>query len=130
MSRTIRNILFVFFVILFFVSAVALVLYASGYRYHFSKKSFEKTGQIIVETEPRGALLLINGAPAKRDFSQEALRTPTTVSYLLSGDYDISIEKEGFYPVSRTVSIAPGKTAILNDVVLIKKSGLQIFLCL
>ena len=82
-----RRILFSIFVLLFAVSAAALLFYANGYRYHTGKRIVEKTGKLIVETEPRGARVLFNGREVALS------RTPLTLSSILSGEYEVTIEK-------------------------------------
>ncbi len=115
MPRALRRIIFLFFVLLFIGSATTLLFYASGYRYHAGKRVIEKTGKLVVETQPRGARVILAGAAVK------ALQTPANISYLLSGEYELTIEKDGYFPVSRRISIAPGVSTVINDVVLIKK---------
>lgn len=115
MPRALRRIIFTLFVLLFFVSATTLLFYASGYRYHAGKRVIEKTGKLIVETQPRGARVVLAGAAV------QPLVTPASTSYLLSGEYDLTIEKEGYFPVSKRISVAPGVSTVINDLVLIKK---------
>lgn len=115
MPRAFRRIIFTFFVLLFIISATTLLFYASGYRYHAGKRVIEKTGKLIVETQPRGAQVLLAGAAV------QPLVTPASISYLLSGEYELTIEKDGYFPVNKRISIAPGISTVINDVVLIKK---------
>lgn len=110
-----RRILFIIFVVLFIVSAAVLLFYANGYRYHTGKRTIEKTGKLVVETEPRGARVLLNS----RDVTSS--RTPLTISSILSGEYEVTIEKEGFFSLTRRVSIAPGMSVVINDVMLIAR---------
>lgn len=116
MSRTIRHILFVLFVVLFFVSAGVLLFTASGYRYHTAKGVVEKTGTLTVETEPRGARVLLNGPAAS------TATTPLTLSSILSGEYQLTVEKDGFFPFSRRITITPGVSTLVNDVVLVRQN--------
>lgn len=115
MSRAFRRILFFSFVLVFAFSAAVLLFFASGYRYHVAKRVIEKTGAFIVETQPRGARVIFN------DGVTSGARTPLTVSSLLSGTYLVTIEKEGFFPVTRRISIMAGRSVVANDIVLIKK---------
>src|SRR3989338_8029730 len=117
MSRAIRRILFSLFVLLFVFSAVILLFYASGYRYHAGKKIIEKTGKLIVETQPGGARVSLSGAP-----QQSSLQTPAGISSLLSGEYELLIEKDGYFSVSKRISITPGVSTVINNIVLIKKN--------
>ncbi|MBI4252660.1 PEGA domain-containing protein [Candidatus Uhrbacteria bacterium] len=115
MPRALRRIIFTLFVLLFIITATTLLFYASGYRYHVGKRVIEKTGKLIVETQPRGARIIVAGAAV------QPLQTPTSISYLLSGEYELTIEKDGYFPVRKRISIAPGVSTVVNDIVLIKK---------
>lgn len=115
MPRALRRIIFTLFVFLFLISATTLLFYASGYRYHAGKRVIEKTGKLVVETQPRGAHVKLSGAAV------QPLVTPASMSYLLSGEYELIIEKDGYFPESKRISITPGVSTVINDVVLIKK---------
>lgn len=117
MPIALRRILFICFVLLFISSAVVLLFYASGYRYHAGKRVIEKTGKLIIETEPRGARVLLNGRAVSSSL------TPFALSYVLSGEYELTVEKEGFFPVTRRIAIAPGRSAVESDIVLIRKGA-------
>lgn len=116
MPRIIRRILFVFFVLVFFVTAGALLFSASGYRYHTAKGVVEKTGTLTVETKPRGARVLLNGSAAN------TATTPLTLSSILSGEYQLTVERDGFFPFSRRITITPGVSTLVNDVVLVRQN--------
>ncbi|MDO8571976.1 MAG: PEGA domain-containing protein [bacterium] len=125
MPRFIRGIIFSIFAILFVASAAALLLFAGGYRYHWEKRTIEKTGQFIIESKPRAATVRINGQEywgvLSRFFKNTPLRTPTSIKYLLSGDYQVEIRKEGYHPWRQKLSIMPERSTIVNDLVLLKQ---------
>jgi len=122
MSRNLRRVIFLTFVFLFFVSGSILLIYANGYRYHIGKRTIEKTGQLLVETQPKGAHIFLNGSSAVAEFTHEAYTTPATVPYLFSGEYLLTVRRDGFHDWSDKVSISSGRTTIINDIIMIKNS--------
>lgn len=122
MNKAIRRIIFICFVLFFFVSAAVLLIYANGYRYNIGKKGIEKTGQLLVESEPKGAQILLDGSPALRQWSHESLTTPTTVPYLFAGEYRLGVSRQGFHDWNGMVTVYPGRTTIKNDIFLLRNA--------
>ncbi|GEM_PF-4140927 len=120
MNRTLRRCIFVFFLIAFFLSAAVLLLYANGYRYHIGKNVVEKTGQLLIETEPKGAAITLDGAPSVQQWSGEQATSPATIPYLFSGQYRVTLSRPGFHDWIGTLSVFPGRTTIKNDIILIR----------
>ncbi|MDP2630441.1 MAG: PEGA domain-containing protein [Candidatus Uhrbacteria bacterium] len=123
MNKVIRRIIFICFVLFFFISAAVLLIYASGYRYNIGKKGIEKTGQLLVESEPKGAQISLNGSPALRQWSHETLTTPTTVPYLFAGEYRLGVSRSGFHDWNGLVTVYPGRTTIKNDIFLLRNAS-------
>ncbi len=123
MNKTIRRIIFIFFVLFFFVSAAVLLIYANGYRYNIGKKGIEKTGQLLVGSEPKGAHISLNGSPALRQWSHESLTTPSTVPYLFAGEYRLGVSRQGFHDWNGMVTVYPGRTTIKNDIFLLRNAS-------
>lgn len=115
MNRKWRRIYYFIFILIFLVSVPILVFYASGYRYDFQQKKLFKTGSLVIESEPKGAEIYIKGE-LKKD------KTPIIVNYLLPGDYEVRVEKEGYYNWEKILTIKPKITTEARDIVLIKKS--------
>ncbi|HWZ42537.1 MAG TPA: PEGA domain-containing protein [Candidatus Saccharimonadales bacterium] len=63
------------------------------------------TAQIEIKTQPKGAQVVINGKPLGKI-------TPVVIQVEM-GNYDISLEKEGYKPVHKSVNVSTqGKTKI------------------
>lgn len=123
MNKVIRRIIFICFVLFFFVTAAVLLIYANGYRYNIGKKGIEKTGQLLVESEPKGAQISLDGAPALRQWSPEVLTTPTTVPYLFAGEYRLGVSRQGFHDWNGMVTVYSGRTTIKNDIFLLRNAS-------
>lgn len=127
MSQKTRTILFYIFVLLFFILTPTVSFYASGYKLG-SGMNLEKTGILIVDTEPESASIYINGK-IQQDFVSKMLKadkgyltTPQKIKNLLPGEYTIKMEKDGYWPWEKRLSIKPGESTFAEDVVLFKKS--------
>jgi len=127
MSQKTRTILFYIFVFLFFILTPTISFYASGYKLG-SGMNLEKTGILIVDTEPESASIYINGE-IQQDFVSKMLKankgyltTPQKIKNLLPGEYTIKMEKDGYWPWEKRLAIKPGESTFAEDVVLFKKS--------
>ena len=83
-----NNIISIFSTLLFIASATILIFVAKGYIYNINGKKLEKTGMIVVNSEPKGALIYLN------DQLQNV--TNTTLSNLVPEDYHLIIQKDGY----------------------------------
>jgi hypothetical protein len=87
-------------VLVFFVVAAYVVLFATGYKFDWTTKTLKKTGFLLVETYPKGANLKVAG--------RKTGTTPVTVKRLLPGDYLVEIERESYRPWKATLGVTSG----------------------
>ncbi len=111
MSLRARKIILLVFLAAFAVSAPAVVLYTSGYRYNWRRNRVEKTGILKLASQPAGARIYLNGE------AQPKL-TPTSIFRLLPEEYVIRMEKTGYFPWNKTLEIVSGETTFADNVVL------------
>lgn len=120
-----RSILFLLFCASFLLIGALLLFYAQGYRYHFAKQRIELTGQITIETMPKGARVLLDGkAPLslqQKITNQSEVHTPVRLQNILSGQYTVTIEKEGYHALEKRVTVTPGRSFLITGVQLVKK---------
>lgn len=90
--------------ILFFVFMVLVVgfvgyftsMYARGYRWNGKSLTFSPSGLLVVNSEPKGAQIYINGA----------LNTATDATINLApGNYEVEVKKEGSLAWKKTLSL-------------------------
>lgn len=124
-----RRLLFYSFLVLFALAGAALLFTAQGYRYSLKKGAVELTGEIVINSSPRGAHVLLNGsAPlplAERLMGKTTVATPARIGGLLSGDYRVSLQKDGYYPWTASVTLLPGKAAVFSDVELLPRRSFR-----
>lgn len=139
MSKTIRDWLFIIFIILFVVITFFVALYAAGYTI---KKQwpprfnalFEKTGMLIIDSSPTGATVFLNDEKINKSFlinwQKNEVQTPAKIKNLVPGKYTLKLEKEGYWPLEKNIEIKSGQTSFAEDFIMFKKSlPLNIAIC-
>src|SRR5437016_2522049 len=87
--------------LVFIVSASFLLMSAVGYRLNWQTLRFEKTGVMIIKTNPKEVLVDSNGVLVAR-------KTPVNLTELLPGWYDMEISSPGYITWSRRVLVEAG----------------------
>lgn len=125
MPPFVRRILFFILVAAFFIGAAGVLFTANGYRYNVKKGRVEKTGELVIQSEPKGASVLLDGrpptTPLEKFFRKGKIYTPARVTNLLSGQYTLAVDRDQYYPWSNQVTIAPGETTFVNPHLVSKK---------
>lgn len=111
MQSIIKKTLLPFFVTAFVVAAPVVLLYASGYQLNFKTARFERTGLLVVATQPKGATITL-------DDEQLASTTPARIQRLQAGTYTLTVTKKNTHPWVQRVVITAGTTTLLKDIVL------------
>lgn len=111
-----RRAIYIFFVAIFLVAAPLIVFYTMGYRYNLDKGRVQKTGVIKITTLPRGADIYLNGV------KYEAGQTPAKAEYMLPGDYEIRLTKDGYFDWQKKLAVAENGTTFAEKIMLFKKS--------
>src|SRR3989338_5156052 len=112
-----------------FVCAAVVLFYGSGYRWSGLKNKIEKTGQLSLDSKPKGGEVIINGELSKTSWSpffhsSDSKKTPVDIKNLLPGEYTVEIRKDGYYSWKKNVRIISGQTALFHGIRLLKKRGL------
>jgi hypothetical protein len=121
-----RRILYISFIILFTAITPLVFLYASGYGFTSGFK-IQKTGMFVVNTDPTGAKIYLNGKAQKTFitslYSNNSgyITTSAKIKNITPGEYDVKIELEGYWPWAKKLKILPGETTFAEDIKLFKK---------
>lgn len=100
---------------------MVVVLYTAGYRYHFKKEKFQKSGGIILEFQPKEVKIYLQDKKIKETgFFDNSHK----ISDLLPGEYDTTIKKEGYYDWNKKIKVESEKVSFLKDIILFKKNTL------
>ena len=115
MKLKLRRILTIIIAAIYIIVALILLIYAAGWRFDSSTKSFNRVGAIYIDTKPSNAIVTINEKLLKKD-------TPLTIKNLPPDDYSVTIYKDGYYQWTSPVRVSSAETSRLNDITLIRKS--------
>lgn len=106
MDKKLRYIILGLCFLFFITFAPWLLFYVQGVTFNTIHERIDHTGILAVETEPGGARVVLNGAGTDR--------TPAAMRFLPAGDYDISLEKEGYFSWQKRLSILENKVTWVN----------------
>lgn len=127
MSYKTRTILFIFFFLIFIITTPLVSLYATGYKIG-DGFMIQKTGMLILDTEPKNAQIYINGE-VKQKFLKKIIKskegyikTPAKIKNLAPGKYNIRFELDGYWPWEKNLEVKPGESTFAEDVNLFKKN--------
>ena len=125
MTLSQRRLLYIFFILLFIVITPLISLYAAGYSIN-KNFSIKKTGILIIDTEPRGAKIYLDGKIQQAFLNkflaknQNYIKTPAKIKNLRPGEYDISLELDNYWTWQKKLTIKPGESTFAEDVYLFK----------
>lgn len=95
-----KQLLFPILIFIFLLTAtIVVILYGKGYRFgqtQNGRPAISKTGLLVVNSEPNGAQVYVNG--------NLTTATDNTID-LIPGDYDVKIIKDGFLPWEKKMRI-------------------------
>jgi hypothetical protein len=100
---TLRNrfLLVGFGIIVFVICTPVAVLYALGYQLDIETGQVTKTGSLVVKSEPTKSLVYIDGKLQKN-------KTNSTIRFLLPGDYNFTIDRDGYQSWTKRLNIRSG----------------------
>ncbi|MCL5093866.1 MAG: PEGA domain-containing protein [Patescibacteria group bacterium] len=117
--------IFGFFLVAGFFVLIATLLIASAKGYKFEIKnnrlSFQKTGTIILTSQPSGGKVYVNGK--LNPINSGTNLFPTSIKGLLSGKYSLKIEREGYIVWEKTVDVLEETVTWANYIVLFPKEA-------
>ena len=133
MSYKIRRWLYRFFILLFIILTTYTSLYATGYQINLSgpwrlKRLLVKTGTLALDSQPTGANIFINEKPQATfslpRFRTDNVTTPAKIKNLAPGDYEVRLEKNGYWPWEKKLTINAEQTTYAEDINLFKKDSI------
>ncbi|MFA5124349.1 MAG: PEGA domain-containing protein [Patescibacteria group bacterium] len=114
MTLLYRRITYISFIIIFLIITPLIIAYTAGYRYNFSKGRVQKTGILRITSIPRGANIYLNS-------QIQNTQTPAKIQYLMPGDYEIKLTKEGYFDWQKKLPITENNTTFAEKIILWKK---------
>lgn len=128
MSKQLRRIIFIAFVILFFILSAVILPYAFGYNLNWSGMKLQKTGMFDIKTTPSGATIYLNGQAQSSFLSKlsgrsNLTKTPAKLTNQTPGTYQVKLELDGYWPWEKQLNIRPNETTYMEDVYFFKKNS-------
>jgi len=129
-SKKTINIIGLFLIFIFIFITAYTSLYAAGYRLNWHwplnfNQILSKTGMLTVKSTPRNVNVNLKrdtgGLFIQKDI-KENFQTPAKIQNLLPGKYQVSLEKENYWPIIRNIEIYPNQVTDLSNIFLFKKS--------
>lgn len=101
------------------------MLYAAGYKIGKNGFSIQRTGMFIIDSQPKGAKIFIDGRAQKTFYSLLArndnfITTPAKIKNILPGEYMVSLELEGYWNWKKKLTVYPGASTFAEDIYLFK----------
>lgn len=127
MTLATRRLIYISFILIFLIATPLIILYASGYKIGAGFK-IQKTGALIIDTEPRGANIYLNGKLQGDPFagilrnSENRLLTPAKAKNLLPGEYKVELELNGYWGWEKRLTVKPNESTYIEDVVLFRNN--------
>lgn len=118
MSRTTRKLVFYGLIFLFLTAGPFLIAYSIGYTFSIREWSIQKTGGIFVKSSASHISLFLNNELVKETsfLSRGAILTD-----IPPGIHLLRIEKQGFIPWAKIISVQPQMVTEFRDVLFIKR---------
>lgn len=119
MSDKLHSLIFLVFLILFIAAAPLALLYSEGYRFNFNSNEVVKTGGFSFKVAPQiRAKVYLDGKKKKK---VNGWTYSAYLNALPSKNYNVKIQKEGFYPWKKTLKVKEGKVTEAKNILMVPK---------
>jgi len=113
---------------MFLIITPLIIIYANGYQLGKNLK-LEKTGMLIIETNPSEATIYLNDKVQQNIFKKifsfddesHLIKTPAKIKNLKAGKYELKLELKDYWTWKKEIEIESGKTVFLENIILFKK---------
>lgn len=127
MSLKQRRLLFYSFILLFLLIAPFALLYATGRTINWSRFEIQKTGSMIIESEPSNATILLNNKRPTLFFNQilkrnDTPKTDTRLTNLAPANYVLRLELAGYLPWERKTTVRANEVTHIGPIRLFKEA--------
>lgn len=95
-------------IVVFTLTTPVIVLYALGYKLDVRTGQVTKTGSLVVRSEPNRSQVYI-------DDVLQSTKSGSTIRFLLPGDYNFKIAREGYQSWTKRLNIKPGLVTWANQ---------------
>lgn len=125
MNKLFKNLVLISSFLIFFILSYLVILYAYGYQFDFKNLGWIKTGSLFIKTNLSDTQIFIDG---QLNGNTSFLSATFIEKYLLPGNYDIRIERDGFLPLSKNIEVKSGEVGQLAHIYLINAKEINDFI--
>ncbi len=120
MNLKLRRGLFYTLILIFIILAIFIIPYSNGWRFDFKNFSFVKLGGIYIETNPIETQIQIDriNFQTKPGFIKSGL----VVANLFPKTYYVSVQKEGYQPWTKNITVRPSLVTQIPQIILLPKN--------
>jgi hypothetical protein len=127
MSLKQRRLLFYSFIFLFLLIAPFALLFATGRTINWSRFEIQKTGSMIIESEPSNASILLNNKRPTLFFNQlinknAVPKTNTRLTNLAPANYIVRLDLEGYIPWEKKATVRANEVTNIGPIRLFKQT--------
>lgn len=108
LSKRTRSVIFAIFSTVFVFLAPTVALYAAGYRLNMDSFGISRIGVLSVDILPSNASIYLNNKLVAQNL-------PLRLSNLIPGTYNLRLEKEGYLPWIKDITIEENKTTYIKN---------------
>jgi hypothetical protein len=119
-----RRLYLLVFVILFFLTAPIIVLFAQGYRFDSVNNIFVHSGSITIKSVPRDIEIFVDGKERKKS-SLSIINGSYTINGIRPGTHTITCKKEGYTTWSKKVNVHSGISTEFWNILLFPLKSLE-----
>ncbi|MBT3356048.1 PEGA domain-containing protein [bacterium] len=124
MTITQRRLYLLFFIILFFLTAPVIVLFAKGYRFDTVNNIFVYSGSITIKSAPRDIDIYVDNKKQKKS-KLSVINGSYTLNGIRPGKHTIACKKEGYTSWSKTINVHSGISTEFWNILLLPNTGLE-----
>ena len=106
LTKTRRRVLFYLAIFIFLLFVAPIIFYSLGYGIG-SDFRLHKTGGIFIKASEAGAVVTVD----KKNKNTSLLANSALIKNLLPGEYQVSVEKDGFWKWAKTLAVRPEMVA-------------------
>ena len=118
MKRRTRNLILLFFLIIFIFSCPFVILYCKGYRLDFENRSLIKTGAIFIKAKPGNYKIYLDEELIKET---NFLFNSTFIKKLLPGEYNIKVKRNGYFTWEKNLEVKEERVEEARNILLFPK---------
>ncbi len=119
MTKRAKRILFYSAIAIFLALSYIAILYAQGYKYNFSKGTFQRTGAVSLKVNTGARIFLNDRLAGETSFLNHAF----SIDRLLPGRYKIAVQRDDYSAWHKNITIEKGVLIDFPNILILPEKG-------